>query len=374
MARLTEQQGLELYRSCGLAELGMRADAVARQLHGGDERTYVVERNINYTNICNCRCRFCAFSASAGSDSGYTLSIDEICEKVVPLVELGGRQILLQGGMNPGLGFDWYEKLLAELKSRWPELHIHGLSPPEIVFFGKHFDMSVAVVIERLHKAGLDTIAGGGAEILLDRVRKLVSPGKCSAGQWVDVMRQCHRQGICSSATMMFGHLETIEERMGHLEVIRRLQDESLDLREKDSSVGYFTSFTCWPFQAGNNRLGRFDEYNPDPESQRGEKQLVLAGASEQLKMMAMSRLYLDNIANIQASWVTQGPAIGQLSLLMGCNDIGSLMMEENVVAAAGTTYKLGLSQLRQLIRQAGFEPVQRDYYYNVAKWNEGQG
>jgi len=374
VGRLTEQEGLELYRSCGLAELGMRADAVTRQLHGRDERTYVIERNINYTNICDCRCKFCAFSVSAGSQSAYTLSIEEICRKVVPLIELGGRQILLQGGLNPMLPFDWYEQVLAELKNHWPELHIHGLSPAEIVFLGRHLGMDVARVIERLHEAGLDTIAGGGAEILVDRLRKLISPGKCSAEQWIDVMRQCHRQGMCSSATMMFGHLETVAQRIEHLETIRRLQDESLELRQKNGAAGYFTSFTCWPFQTGNNQLGRFDEYCPDSGSPRGEKQLVLAGACEQLKMTAMSRLYLDNIANIQASWVTQGPAIGQLSLLFGCNDIGSLMMEENVVAAAGTTYKLNLHQLQQLIRQAGFKPVQRDYYYKAAKWHGSTG
>jgi len=268
------------------------------------------------------------------------------------LVDIGGTQILLQGGLNAQLPFEWYEQLLRAIKLRFPRLHIHAFSPVEIVFFAKQFGMTTVEVIGKLRDAGLDTIPGGGAEILVDRVRKLISPGKCSSEQWLDVMHQAHMLGVCTTATMMFGHVESIEERIEHLDKLRRLQDESLAYRQGHAEAGYFTAFTCWPFQFGDTRLGR--------KLATGQ-----AGAYEQLKMGALSRLYLDNIANIQASWVTQGPKIGQLSLIAGCNDMGSLMMEENVVASAGTTYRLSLDELHKLISNAGYEPIQRDFYYN---------
>lgn len=372
IVRINSHDALELYRESSLIELGIRADEITRTLHPAPVRSYIIERNINYTNICSSRCSFCAFSVSPLSDKGYTLDIDQINAKIKPLMALGGRQILLQGGMNPQLPFDWYEQLLSELKSHWPTLHIHAFSPPEICFFSQHFDMPISHVIQRLHQAGLDSIPGGGAEILVDRVRQLISPGKCDADQWLEVMRQAHRLGLCTTATMMFGHAETIAERIEHLDRIRQLQDESLaqrtkttDTGEKNSPVGFFTAFTCWPFQPGQTRLGKWPVYDPQSGKQPHPGQLQLAGAYEQLKMTALARIYLDNIENIQASWVTQGPKIGQLSLLMGCNDMGSLMMEENVVAAAGTAFTLKLRQLQDLIRTAGFQPIQRDYYYN---------
>lgn len=362
--RINKQQALQLYQEGSLPELAERADNTSRNLHPDNVRTYVVERNINYTNVCCCRCSFCAFSASPGGGDGFVLGFDRIAEKIEELLSIGGTQILLQGGLNPELSFSWYEELLRRIKECFPRLHIHAFSPPEICFMAERFSMTIPEVIERLRSAGLATIPGGGAEILVDRVRKIISPGKCSAQRWLDVMRQAHKLGMCTTATMMFGHVETPAERIEHLDRLRILQDESLELR-----AGHFTAFTCWPFQSGSTRLGRLNRYDPnknrDKDRPRRDNELLLSGAFEQLKMTALARIYLDNIPNIQASWVTQGPKIAQLSLLTGCNDIGSLMMEENVVSAAGTTFRMQLNELRQLIQTAGFQPIQRDYYYN---------
>ena len=367
-----------MYQGSLLPELAEQADKLcnvtrasrphtSRNLRPDNVRTYIVERNINYTDVCCCRCSFCAFSASPGGGDGFVLGFDRIAEKIEELLSIGGTQILLQGGLNPELSFSWYEKLLRQIKERFPRLHIHAFSPPEICFMAERFGMTIPEVIEKLRSAGLATIPGGGAEILVDRVRKIISPGKCSTQRWLDVMRQAHKLGMCTTATMMFGHLETPAERIEHLDRLRILQDESLELRTGNPSAGHFTAFTCWPFQPGSTRLGRLDRYDPvaDKDRPRRDNELLLAGAFEQLKMTALARIYLDNIPNIQASWVTQGPKIAQLSLLTGCNDIGSLMMEENVVSAAGTTFRVQLEDLRQLIQTAGFQPVQRDYYYN---------
>ena len=377
--RISKQQALQLYRESSLPELSERADKLcnvprtsrphtSQNLHPGNVRTYIVERNINYTNICCCRCSFCAFSVSPGGKNGFVLTFDQIADKIEELLSLDGTQILLQGGLNPELSFSWYEELLRRIKERFPRLHIHAFSPPEICFMAERFNMTIPEVIERLRSAGLDTIPGGGAEILVERVRKIISPGKCSTEGWLDVMRQAHKLGMCTTATMMFGHVETPAERIEHLDRLRALQDESLERRESNPSAGYFTAFTCWPFQSGSTRLGRLDRYDPigDKDRPRRDNELLLAGAFDQLKMTALARIYLDNFDNIQASWVTQGPKIAQLSLLAGCNDIGSLMMEENVVSAAGTTFRMQLKELRRLIQTAGFQPVQRDCYYNL--------
>jgi len=362
--RLTMLQAVELYQNNSLPNLALRADQVARRLHPANIRTYVIERNINYTNVCVTRCSFCGFSVSPGDQRSYTLTPEQICAKITPLRDLGGTQILLQGGMNPDLPLGWYENMLGEIKNRFPSLHIHAFSPPEIVFLAKKFDLSLSDILVRLRRVGLDTLPGGGAEILVDRVRRQIAPAKCSTDEWLEVIRQAHRLGMCTSATMMFGHIETLSERIEHLDKIRQLQDESLSRLQKDPAAGYFTAFTCWPFQPGRTRLNKWEKYLPGKAQTRAENQLLLAGAFEQLKMTSLARLYLDNIKNIQASWVTQGPKIGQLSLLMGCNDLGSLMMEENVVSAAGTTFQMELNQLRQIIHTAGFLSVQRDYYY----------
>ncbi len=359
--RITSQQALQLYQSDSFCELAGQAGQICRQRHGDQERTYVIERNINYTNVCQCRCSFCAFSVSPGNSQGYVLDEQAIAERIEPLVQLGGNQILLQGGMNPDLDLPWYENLLQALKARFPKLHVHGFSPPELLFLADRHEITLEAVLDRLRQAGLDTIPGGGAEILVDRVRKIISPGKCSADQWLDVMRRAHQMGISTTATMMFGHVETPAERIEHLDQLRKLQNESLNLKQSNPDAGCFTAFTCWPFQSGNTRLGQRLQQQSDSKNHSDFK---TAGAYEQLKMTALARIYLDNFDNIQASWVTQGPKIGQLSLLIGCNDLGSLMMEENVVSAAGTSYRMELTQLRQLITDAGFTPVQRDCCY----------
>ena len=352
--RLSCEQALDLYQNSSFHDLAGRAAERADQLCDPGIRTYVIERNINYTNVCSCRCSFCAFSVSPSDPKAFVLTDEQMVENIEPLIALGGTQILLQGGLHPALSFDWYEKLLRKIKQRFRDLHIHAFSPPEINFFAEKFAMPICEVIDRLRQAGLDTIPGGGAEILVDRVRKIVSPAKCSTDQWLEVMRQAHRLGICTTATMMFGHLETVAERIEHLCRLRRLQDESLVQYEKDPAHGRFTAFTCWPFQPGSTRLARS---NPN---------IRHVGAFEQLKMTALARIFLDNIPNIQASWVTQGAKIDQLSHLNGCNDLGTLMMEEQVVSAAGTTFRLQLDHLRRLISKLGFQPIQRDCYYNL--------
>ena len=351
---ISPEQGLALYEGSDLHELARRAGEMAGLLHGDRVRTYVIERNINYTNVCAARCSFCAFSVAGGDERAYVLDFEALAEKVQGLVEAGGTQILLQGGMHPGLELGWYERMVRGIAERFGGVHIHAFSPPEIVFMAERAELSVAAVLERLQGAGLASVPGGGAEILVDRVRRQISPGKCSSEQWLDVMRQAHRLGMCTTATMMYGHVETPAERIEHLERLRALQAESLVRRERDGRGGCFTAFTCWPFQRGGTRLGR----------QLAGGVVASSSGYEYLRTNALARLYLENIANIQASWPTQGPAMAQLALWAGCNDAGSLMMEENVVAAAGTVYRLRLEELCKMIRQAGFEPVQRDYYY----------
>ncbi len=370
LEHITAEHGLEMltdHERYSLLDLGIRANELARQLHPEMVRTYIIERNINYTNVCRTRCSFCAFSVPPGDERGYILDLEQFVAKIEPLIELGGTQILLQGGMNPELPLVWYEQMLRDIRSHFPGLHIHAFSPPEIVFMSRHFEISMTEVLRRLREAGLDTIPGGGAEILAERVRKLIAPAKCSADEWLDVMRQAHRLGMHTTATMMFGHAETPAERIEHLDRLRALQDESLAAKESDPGRGCFTAFTCWPFQPGNTRLKRSLERQAEATSDK--KMFFPMGAAEQLRMTALARLYLDNIPNIQASWVTQGAKIGQLSLFFGCNDLGSLMMEENVVSAAGTTYAMQLEQLRELIRGAGFEPMQRDYFYREVRF-----
>ncbi|MBN1437601.1 MAG: CofH family radical SAM protein [Sedimentisphaerales bacterium] len=362
--RITAQRAEQLYRDGNLHELCRRGGEIADLLHGSEVRTYAIERNINYTNICGTACSFCAFSVGGKDPGGYTLTVEEVNAKIEPLVALGGTQILLQGGMNPALGLSWYEDLLRGIKGRFAGLHIHGFSPAEIAFMAGHFDMPLRTLLERLREAGLDSIPGGGAEILVDSVRQEVSPGKCSAEEWLEVSRQAHRMGICTTATMMFGHVETVAERIEHLQRLRDLQDESLAYRERTGEGGYFTAFICWPFQGRNTRLGARAEYDEASGRPRERGELVTADAVEQLRMTALARIFLDNVGHIQASWVTMGAKIAQLSLLAGCDDAGSLMMEENVVSAAGTCYMLELETLRGLIRNAGFEPQQRDFYY----------
>jgi len=344
MNRLTTEDAIALYRRVDLHELGRLADAETVRRHGDRIRTYVVDRNINYSNVCTAGCRFCNFSRPAGHEQAYVLSIEQILGKIDELAGLGGRQVLLQGGLDPQLPFEWYLDMLGGLKGHYPDLHVHGFSPPEIVHFSKRFEKPIRQVIGELVDAGLDTIPGGGAEILADRVRRALSPGKCTADEWLDVMVEAHGLGLGTTATMMFGHIETIAERIEHLNRLRQVQDET----------GGFTAFICWTFQADGTQLSR-----DDPT-------IVPASVQEYLRTLAVSRLFLDNFDNLQASWVTQGPAVGQVALEFGANDFGSLMLEENVVASAGACYHLTESQLRDLIEQAGYTPARRDCYYNI--------
>ena len=338
--RLTPTEGLTIARCDDLAALGAAANQVTIRLHPESFRTYNIDRNINYTNICTAVCNFCAFYRSPKHEEGYVLDRSELLEKIAETVRLGGNQILLQGGLHPKFKLDWYEEMLSEIKRHYPMINIHGFSPPEIYHFSKVNHCSVEEVLTRLKAAGMGSLPGGGAEILVDRVRAEITRGKVMTDDWLDVMRVWHRMGGHSSATMMFGHVETLEERIEHLERLRQLQDET----------GGFTAFICWTFQPDNTDMS----------------DIPPAGSFEYLKMLAISRLYLDNIPNIQSSWVTQGLKIGQLSLVYGANDMGSLMIEENVVAEAGTVHYLTLDEMRDAISSLGFTPRQRNVHYEL--------
>lgn len=338
--RLSPAEGLALLESHDLAAIGSAADQVSRRMHPEPYRTYNVDRNINYTNICTAVCNFCAFYRGPKSDEGYVLPREELLKKVEETVALGGNQILMQGGLHPKFKIDWYEELLCDIKTAFPEINVHGFSPPELHHFTKVNNMPLREVLERLKAAGLGSIPGGGAEILVDRVRSALTRGKCMTDEWLEVMRVWHQLGGISTATMMFGHLETLEERIEHLNRLREVQDETQG----------FTAFICWTFQPDNTELSH----------------LPAVGSFEYLKTQAVSRLYLDNIPNIQSSWVTQGLKVGQLAMLFGANDMGSLMIEENVVAEAGTVHYLSLGQIREAIEELGFEARQRDVFYQL--------
>lgn len=336
--RLTSAEALDLFRCSDLALLGQMADAVARRLHPENYRTFNVDRNINYSNICECRCRFCGFSCDDGDPEGYVISLDEMFQKIEETIALGGNQILLQGGLNPHLRLEWFENLFTEIGKRFPSINIHGLSATEIWYLARLEGLAVDEVMTRLQRVGLRTIPGGGAEILDDQVRQIVSPKKIQTDDWLHVMRVWHKMGGFSTATMMFGHVETLESRVAHLERIRRLQDETHG----------FTAFISWTYQPFQKFI-----------SQK-------VGSFEYLKTLAIARLFLDNIPNIQASWVTQGMRIGQLALAFGANDMGSLMIEENVVASCGTVFHATEKEMRDAIRRAGFEPKKRNVFYEI--------
>jgi cyclic dehypoxanthinyl futalosine synthase len=336
--RLSREDALVLFENGELLELGLAADAVCRKLHPEPFRTYVVDRNINYTNICTSGCRFCAFYRQPNSPEGYVLTKDQLYEKIQEAVNLGATQILIQGGLHPSLGIEYFEELFLETKKRF-RVTLHSLSPPEIVHISRISNISIEETITRLRKAGLDSVPGGGAEILSTSVRQLISPRKCSVEEWLQVMEIAHSLGMRSTATMMFGHIETYEDRVEHLLHLRTLQDKT----------GGFTAFIPWTFQPLNTELG-------------GET----VGGYEYLRTLAISRLVLDNFQNIQASWVTQGSKIGQIALHFGANDLGGTMIEENVVAAAGVAFRMSEQELRTTIKQAGFEPKKRDTYYNL--------
>ncbi len=344
--RITSEEALELYR-WPLEELGalanVRRDLAKRGSYGnrGNEIvTYIVDRNINYTNVCNVYCKFCAFYRTEKDDDHYVLTPAQLDEKLDELSAAGGVQILMQGGHHPRLSFEWYLELLGHIRGKYPHINIHGFSPPEFQHFAGTFKMPLRQVITAFKAAGLGSIPGGGGEILVDRVRERISPLKCNSGQWLEVMQIAHEEGLKSSATMMFGHVETVEDRIEHLLRLRNQQDAS----------GGFTAFICWTFQPENTVL---------KVSQR-------AGVAEYLRMQALARVFLDNFPNVQSSWVTQGPDIGQVALRYGANDFGSVMMEENVVSSAGTTFRLDAAQIETLIRDAGYEPRRRNNWYEL--------
>jgi cyclic dehypoxanthinyl futalosine synthase len=440
-ARLTPEQGLDLFRRPPLATRGSWADARCRSLHGHAVRTYVIDRNINYTNVCTARCTFCAFRRDGDEADAYTLSYEALLEKVAQLQAIGGTQILMQGGMNPALPLDWYTGLLRAIKDRFPRVHIHGFSPPEFVEFVRFFDPpgssleeKLRWVMVRLRDAGLDSLPGGGGEIFAPAVRRKIGLGKCDAEAWLTTMYVAHSLGMFTSATMMFGHIEGAADRVHHLWMVRQWQDRVLAIAEaKDAAgvrqsatrgpavpFGHYVSFISWPFQRENTPLGRVRDWGADgaelerefpgdavarawnfgrgegaqPPGMRGAdlfeyeamdrgeyptaglfgKRVRMSGSTDYLRTQALSRLFLDNVYSIGASWVTMGPHIGQVALAYGANDMGSVMMEENVVSSAGTTYCLDEAVLCHLIRGAGFVPAQRDNVYDVLRVHDGAG
>ena len=338
-ARITFAEGVELMACKDLHKLGRAAHAVTMRLHPEPYRTYNIDRNINYTNVCAAVCDFCAFYRKSGDSDAYVLPREELYEKIQETIELGGDQILLQGGMHPSLKLEWYEELLTDLRNRFPTVNLHAFSPPEIWHFHKINKLPLVDVLRRLKTAGMGSLPGGGGEILVDRVRKALTKNKALTDEWLEVSRVWHQLGGRSSATMMFGHIETDAERIEHLDRLRTLQDET----------GGFTAFICWTMQPGHKMADA-----------------PAVGSFEYLRVQAISRLYLDNIRNIQSSWVTQGAKVGQLALFYGANDMGSLMIEENVVASAGTVHYLTLEQIKSAIREAGWTPRQRNFFYEL--------
>ena len=342
--RITRDDALELYR-LPLNELGelahIRRNMAAAKAKNGRERivTYIVDRNVNYTNVCNVYCKFCAFYRTEKDEDHYVLSLEQLDQKLDELSAIGGVQVLLQGGHHPKLGIKHYLAMLAHIRQKYPHINIHGFSPPEFQHFAEIFKMPLREVLVKFKEAGLGSIPGGGGEILVDSVRERIAPLKCKTDAWLEVMRTAHGLGLNSSCTMMFGHVETVEDRVEHLQRLRETQDET----------GGFTAFICWTFQPEHTKL-------------RAEP----VGSSEYLRMQALSRIFLDNIPNVQSSWVTQGPRIGQIALRYGANDFGSVMMEENVVSSAGTAFRLNKEQIERLIGEAGFEAHRRDNWYRL--------
>ena len=343
--RINQDDARALY-ALPLVELGelanrrrMIAKRAAYRGRGEQIVTYIIDRNINYTNVCNVYCKFCAFYRTEKDHDHYVLTHEQLDQKLGELRAIGGVQILLQGGHHPSLNIDWYLSMLNYIGDKYPEINIHGFSPPEFNHFSEVFNMPLREVIVRFKDAGLGSIPGGGGEILVDAVRNRIAPLKCNSDQWLKVMEIAHELGLKSSATMMFGHVETLDDRIEHLERIRTQQD----------ATGGFTAFICWTFQAEHTKL-------------RAE----VVGSGEYLRMQALSRIYLDNIENLQSSWVTQGPKIGQIALKYGANDFGSVMMEENVVSSAGTSFRLAKEQIEELIGDAGYEPHRRNNWYEL--------
>jgi len=339
-ARLERAEALELYLQAPTSLLGRLADDVRARKHPEGIVTYIIDRNVNYTNVCVARCNFCAFYRPVGSSEGYVLGFEEIFRKIDETVALGGGQLLLQGGHNPDLPLQWYEDLFRAVKDRYPTFRLHALSPPEVIHLSRLSRLPVPQVIERLVGAGLDSIPGGGAEVLVDRVRRLLNCySKATSDEWLDVMRHAHQMGLRTTATMMYGTVETMEERLEHLLRLREVQDET----------GGFTAFITWSYQPEHTELG-------------GDE----ATGVDYLRTLAIARVVLDNFDNLQASWVTQGGKVGQLSLAYGSNDMGSVMIEENVVRAAGASYCMDEIEIVRNIENAGFAPKRRNMHYEI--------
>lgn len=342
--RLNEKQALDLIQNADLNELGRMAFEKKTELHPDKITTFIIDRNINYTNTCFVDCKFCAFYRHADESDAYVLSYEEIGQKIEELIAIGGTQILFQGGVHPKLKIDWYENLVDYIHTHYPQITIHGFSAIEIDYIARISRLSIREVLERLQKKGLYSIPGAGAEVLSDRVRKIVAPRKCDTATWLEVHRQAHKIGMKSTATMMFGTLETDEEIVEHLKFIRDLQDETSGFR----------AFILWSFQGANTKLKA-----EHPEIQK-------QSSNRYLRLLAVARLYLDNFPNIQSSWVTQGSYIGQLALKFGANDLGSTMMEENVVKAAGANFRMSKDEMIALIKDIGEIPAKRNTNYDI--------
>jgi len=435
-ARWTLGQAMQAFTAFPTHELGRHADARCRTLHGDSIRTYIIDRNINYTNVCSAKCTFCAFRRDATDADAYTLEHAAILDKIAELVAIGGTQILMQGGMNPALGLDWYTDLLRAIKSRFPRVHVHAFSPPEFIEFVRFFDPPGSTLEEklrwvmvRLQDAGLDSLPGGGGEIFAEPVRRKIGLGKCDADAWLTTMYVAHTLGMFTSATMMFGHIEGYADRVHHLGLVRRWQDRALRESDAERPMGHYKAFITWPFQRENTPLGRVPEWGADeaeltrefpgdavarawgalgesalnvatlppgrrtadvydydalgtppvlggpssfPTAHLFGKRVRMSSATDYLRTQALARLFLDNIYSIGASWVTMGPHVGQVALNYGASDMGSVMMEENVVSSAGTTYCLDEAVLCRLIRESGFVPAQRNNTYDILKLHPG--
>jgi cyclic dehypoxanthinyl futalosine synthase len=427
-----------MLRSAPTHTMGRWADTTARRMHGDHIRTYIIDRNINYTNVCNARCTFCAFRRDEGDHDAYTLSYEQIHQKIAELEAIGGTQILMQGGMNPSLPLDWYLKLLRSIKEKFPKIHVHAFSPPEMIEFVHFFDPpgstledKIRWVLVRLKDAGLDSLPGGGGEIFAAPVRRKIGLGKCDAESWLTTMYVAHSLGMFTSATMMFGHIEGHADRVHHMMLVREWQERALreggadfasrpvdDGHSATPSFGHYVSFISWPFQRENTPLGRVPDWGADPRELEQEfpgdavarafnwgegrpglpegkreadtyafdamdkaeyptahlygKRVRMSGSTDYLRTQAAARLFLDNVYSIGSSWVTMGPHIGQVGLNFGATDMGSVMMEENVVSSAGTTYCLDQAVLCRLIRDAGFIPAQRNNTYDVLCTHDG--
>ena len=338
--RLSREDAVELYQHASTHQLGRLADGVRARKHTDRIVTYIIDRNVNYTNVCVARCNFCAFYREVGATDGYVLGFDEIFKKIDETIDVGGVQLLLQGGHNPDLPLEWFEDLFRVVKSRYPSFKLHALSPPEVIHLSRLSQLPVSTVVGRLVAAGMDSIPGGGAEILVDRVRQLLNCyTKATAAEWLDVMRVAHQAGLHTTATMMYGTVERPEERIDHLLRLRELQDET----------GGFTAFITWSYQPANTERGGTE-----------------ATGIDYLRTLALARVVLDNFDNMQASWVTQGGKVGQLSLTFGANDMGSVMIEENVVRAAGAVYCMDEVEITRNVEDAGFIPKRRNMHYEI--------